>query len=119
MAYMNLRSQQVNIIFSALICCVAAYALFFVIRDKSAIYQISLTFFDQANHIYPIAFTTAIAIVPASILLVAYYIFKNKRSYFLLLPITHAVLCFSSYAVYGMVALILIWWFAKYAPQAT
>ena len=93
--------------------------MFVVVRDINSAYQGWQAFFDQSSNLYSILIAAAIALVPVSIISIALCVFKNIRSYFLLLPVAHAVLLFSSYAVYGMIVLLLIWWFSKYAVQAT
>jgi len=116
---MNMINQRINSIVAALICLVAAYAMFVVVRDIGISYIGWLAFFDQSSDLYPMVITTAIALVPVSIISIAFCVFKNIRSYFLLLPVAHAILVFSSYAVYGMVVLLLIWWLYKYTVWST
>jgi hypothetical protein len=111
--------KQANNILAALICCVAVYSLFITIRDIGNVYQGWSSFFDQQGSIYPVAITLITALVPVSALAIAYLIYLNRRTYYILLPIAHVLLLLPSYASYAMVALILIWWFSKYVSKGT
>jgi hypothetical protein len=114
-----LIGQSMNKLFAALILCVAAYALFIVSQELSVVYQSADSFFDQQGSIYPVVITIITALVPVSAALVAYLVFSNKRTYFIFLPLAHVVFLLHSYLVYGMVALVFIWWFSKYAVKFT
>ena len=112
---MNFSNVLVNKVFAALIACVSAYALFIVANDINQVHQSAAAFFDQKDSIYSTAITFITALVPVSIAAISYLVYSNQRTYFILIPVVHVVLLFSSNAVYGMVVLLLIWWFSKYA----
>jgi hypothetical protein len=116
---MDASMKHANNILAALICCVAAYALFIIIRDIGSVYQGWSAFFDQEGSIYPAAITLITALVPISAGAIAYLIYLNRRTYYILFPIAHVLLLFPSYAAYAMVVLTLIWWFYKYAAKST
>jgi len=114
-----MSNVQVNKLFAASIACVATYALFIIVKDINQIHQSAAAFFDQESSIYPAAITFITALVPVSIAAIGYMVYSNKRNYFILIPVLHIILLFSSYTVYGMVVLLLIWWFSKYALKTT
>ena len=118
---MYLSIRQINVTFSVLICCVAAYAFYVIFLDIGIgnIYQGWSSFFDQHGSIYPSVITFFTVMVPVSIVAIACLVYFNKRTFLVLLPMTHVAVLFSSPAVYGLVTLILIWWFSKYAIKAT
>jgi hypothetical protein len=116
---MDVSMKQTNNILAALICCVAAYALFIIIKDIGSVYQGWSAFFDQRGSIYPATITLIIALVPISLGAIAYLIYLNRRTYYILFPIAHVLLLFPSYVSYGMVVLTLIWWFSKNAAKST
>ncbi len=116
---MNLSFQQVNYFIAALICIVAIYASYLVIPNIESTYQGWASYFDQQGSFYPALITFGIAVIPLSLVAIAYLVYSNKRKYFMLLPLVHVVLLFSSITVYGMVVVLLIWWFAGKQLKAT
>ena len=116
---MTLSHQRTNGIFTTLIACVAVYALFIIARDIGEVLQNARALFDQQGSFYPIAITFVTALVPFSIAVIGYLVYSNKRTYLIFFPVVHAVLLFSSYAIYGMIVLLLIWWFSKPEVKST
>ena len=110
---------KINKIFAVFIAFIALYTLFVVANNIVDIHQSSKAFFNQTGSIYPsiIAFVTAL--VPVSVAVISYFVYTNKRTYFILLPTIHAILLFSSYIIYGMISLLLIWWLANTEVKAT
>jgi hypothetical protein len=116
---MDSSMKRVNYIVSGLIGCIAVYALVVVVKNIGSVYQGWSTFFDQQGSLYPALVTLIAVLVPVSAAIIAYLVYINKRTYMIALPIGHVILLFPSYAAYGMVFLILIWWFSKYAVKST
>ena len=111
---MNLSNVLVNKVIAALILCVSVYALFIIAKDINQYHQNATAFFDQKGSIYPTAIIFLTALVPVSIAVIGCFVYLNQHTYFILIPVIHIILLFSSYAVYVMVILLLIWWFSKY-----
>jgi hypothetical protein len=116
---MNLSLQQVNSCIAALIFIIAIYASYLVIPNVESTYQGWASFFDQHGSFYPTIITFIIAVIPLSFIAIAYLVYSNKRKYFILLPLVHVVLLFSSITVYVMVVVLLVWWFAGNNYKAT
>ena len=99
-----------NKIVAGIIACVAVYALVKVVPQITSIYQGWSNYFEGSSNIYPLLITAITALVPLSIFGISYLVFRNKRSLIILALSIHSVLIFSSYAVYGVLTLVLYWW---------
>ena len=116
---MNLSFQQINNGIAALIFIIAIYAAFLIIPNIESTYQGWASYFDQQGSFYPTIITFIITAIPLSFIAIAYLVYSNKPKYFMLLPLVHVVLLFSSIAVYGMVVILLVWWFMGKRLKAT
>jgi hypothetical protein len=116
---MNLSLQQVNSCIAALIFIIAIYASYLLIPNIESTYQGWASYFDQQSGFYPAIITFIIASIPLSFIAISYLVYSNKRKYFMLLPLVHVVLLFSSITVYGLVVVLLVWWFAGNKSKAT
>lgn len=108
-----LNNNNTNKVIAGIIACLAIYALSKVAPQIPSIYQGWSSYFAESNSLYPMLITAITALVPVSIFYISYLVYKNKRSLLILIPLIHAVLIFSSYAVYGMLVLVLYWWLIK------
>mgnify|MGYP005998472095 CR=1 FL=1 len=115
---LNLNQAKVNKCLAGFITCVAIFASIRILPEISNLYNGWLTFFTEPNSIYPFLITTITALVPFSIFAIAYFVLINKRTLFILLALVNVVLLFSSYAVFGMMLLLLVWWFSKNRIEA-
>ena len=110
---MNLKNIRLNNMLAAGIISIAAYSLIVILQSFSETYQIAFAFFDQLNSSYPFIFIFIIVSVPLSFGFIAYLVYIDKTTYFLIIPILHCLIIFSIYAVLLMLGLVVIWLFLR------
>jgi hypothetical protein len=68
-------------------------------------------FFDYESNLYALGISALTAITPLSFLCISFFVFKNKRSYFIIPLAIYSYLFFVSFTIYGLFVLLLYWWF--------
>ena len=106
---------KINQIFGFVIGCIALYSSYIILPSLPEVYNGWQSFFGQEQSVYPLLITALCSSVPLGFLLVAAFVYLNKRSYFIFPIMLIGWFLFVSYTVYLILILVLYWWFKQSA----
>jgi hypothetical protein len=100
-----------NNLIAAIAAAFGIYSLAIVLISISDVYQNWQIFFNYESNLYAFGISAITAITPLSFLCISFFVFKNKRSYFIIPLAIYGYLFFVSFTIYGLFVLLLYWWF--------